>query len=465
MYEEDLITKVLDKALSMGVDYALVRLQEKIYESVIADCGILRNYGLNRISGLGLYVIYEGGVGYSYTTSFDSNNILKVVENAVSIAKSVKRFKKIGGYPSYKAVRDSYTVPVNEDPQDIDPEDKAKLVLEVNKSSLRKSGIVSAVTRMAFEKDRKFLISSDGVEVEINIISIGFSHASVAKSGEIIERVGDSKTCISGYEFIRRNDWFNFVDELDMMAVKASTARTPSPGSYVAIVDNDVVGLLLHEALGHASEGDLIVSGDSVLSGRIGERIASESVTVVDEGVVDGGYPVPYDDEGIPKGKTVIINKGVLIGYLCSREVATRLGLGLTGNGRAQDVMHNPLVRQTNYYMVGGDWDVEELFEGIPYGIYLKGLGSRGGEVRPSVGTYTFSIGPSYIVRNGEVAELVRGVTVSGMILETLKEVDAVANDVKITTNVFGGCGKDMQSVRVGFGGPHIRVKKVVVGG
>ncbi|MEM4557067.1 MAG: metallopeptidase TldD-related protein, partial [Sulfolobales archaeon] len=222
---------------------------------------------------------------------------------------------------------------------------------------------------------------------------------------------------------------------------------------------------LLHEALGHASEGDSITTKESVLQGRLGEKVASELVSVVDEGLITGGYPVPYDDEGTRKTKTFVVSQGILTGYLSSRRVASELGLGLTGNGRAQDFTHNTLVRQTNYYMVAGDWRVEELFEGISYGIYLKGVGAVGGEVRPSVGTYTFSIGPSYIIRNGEVAELVRGVSVSGMVLETLKEVDAVANDLKVSTSVFGGCGKGGQSVRVGTGGPHIRVRKVVVGG
>ncbi|MDW7969715.1 MAG: TldD/PmbA family protein [Sulfolobales archaeon] len=460
----DYALKVLDEALSKGAIYVLVRLQEKIYESITADCGVLKNYGVNRISGLGLYVIADGGAGYVYTTSLSRDEVSKMVENAISIAKSSVISRRYN-HGFVKPVRDSYTVNVKEDPQEVEPEDKVRVVLDVNRESIKRESIVSAVTRMAIERDKKFLLSSEGTEVKLDITCVGFAHTSVAKSGELVERVGDHKTFVGGYEFIRSNDWFEFADELNQLAVKASMAKTPSPGSYVAVVDNDVVGLLLHEALGHASEGDLVINGESVLSGKIGEKVASELVTIFDEGVIDGGYPVPYDDEGVPKRRTKIIDEGVLTGYLSNREVSADLNQDLTGNGRAQDVMHIPLVRQTNYYMKGGDWSVEELFDGISYGIYLKGVGSIGGEVRPSVGTYTFSIGPSYIIRNGDVAELVRGVSVSGMILETLKEVDAVAGDLKISTSVFGGCGKDMQSVRVGFGGPHLRVKKVVIGG
>lgn len=181
--------------------------------------------------------------------------------------------------------------------------------------------------------------------------------------------------------------------------------------------------------------------------------------------MVEGGYPVPYDDEGVQKGKTIVVDKGVLKGYLTSRDTSQELNLKPTGNARAQDISFDTLVRQTNYYAEPGEWKVEELFEGVSHGIYLRGRGAMGGQVNPSVGTFTFSIGPSYIIRNGEPVELVRGVVVSGNILETLKEVDAVANDLKITTSVFGGCGKGGQTVRVGDGGPHIRTRKIVVGG
>ncbi|MEM1600443.1 MAG: TldD/PmbA family protein [Sulfolobales archaeon] len=462
---EEYALKLLDEALRRGADYVLVRFQERLYEHITADCGIIRNYGMSSKTGLGIQVVVEGGVGYAYTTSLRLEDLRRTAERAVNLAKATRSLKSWRYVTTSNSARDTYKVEVREDPFTVDPEEKVRLVREVNSSSIKKDGIVSVITRLACERDRRVLISSEGLNVVSDITAVGFAHMSVARSGDVVERVGDSKSYIGGYEHIRRFNWLEFAEGIDELSIKASQAKTPTPGTYVAVVDNDVVGLLLHEALGHASEGDSITTKESVLQGRLGEKVASELVSVVDEGLITGGYPVPYDDEGTRKTKTFVVSQGILTGYLSSRRVASELGLGLTGNGRAQDFTHNTLVRQTNYYMVAGDWRVEELFEGISYGIYLKGVGAVGGEVRPSVGTYTFSIGPSYIIRNGEVAELVRGVSVSGMVLETLKEVDAVANDLKVSTSVFGGCGKGGQSVRVGTGGPHIRVRKVVVGG
>jgi len=287
----------------------------------------------------------------------------------------------------------------------------------------------------------------------------------VARVGAVAERARDSESAIAGFEFIRKRDWGVFASEIDDLAIKAAQATTPKPGVYTAIIDNELIGLLLHEAFGHASEGDTVRAGASVLRGRLGQEVASPLVTIVDDGLVEGGYPVPFDDEGTPKRKTVVVEKGVLKGYLHSRATAHDLGQEPTGNARAQDFTFEPIVRQTNYYMLPGDYRVEELFEDVDYGIYLRARGSGGGQVNPAMGTFTFSVGPSYIVRKGEIAELVRGVIVSGMILETLRAIDAVARDFKVETSVFGACGKAMQRVRVGHGGPHVRTRRIVVGG
>jgi TldD protein len=222
---------------------------------------------------------------------------------------------------------------------------------------------------------------------------------------------------------------------------------------------------MLHEAFGHASEGDLVMHRESVLYGKLGTKIASELVTIVDDGLAEGGYSAPFDDEGVAKKRTVVVEKGTLRGYLTHRQAAHELGIEVSGNDRAQDITFMPIVRQTNFFMLPGDARIEELFEGVSEGIYLKGRGAMGGQVNTAVGTFTFSVGPSYIIRNGEPAELVRGVVVSGNILETLMNVEAVARDLKVTTSVFGGCGKDGQLARVGDGGPHVKVSRIVVGG
>lgn len=447
---EELASLALEEALKRGADHVLVRVQEKWYESITYDCGVLKSYSVGRVTGLGVKVLVSGGVGYVYTTSLNREGVLRSVEKALSIARSLSTYTKVG-YVSIKPVKDSFKVSVRVDPYDVDPEFKVGLVKEVNTSSMRKDGIKSVITRLAYEVDKRYVTSSDGVSVESEVTLVGFSHTAVAKYGMVSERVSNSKTFVGGYEFIVSHDWLTFADEVDTLAIKVSQAKTPTPGTYVAVLDNEAVGLLVHEAFGHASEGDLVITGSSVLRGLVGGRVASELISIV--------------DEGVSKGRTVVVKDGVLNEFLSSRYVGSRLGRGSTGNARVQDITYDSIVRQTNYYVMPRDLSVDELFEGVSYGIYVVGRGASGGEVDPSIGTYTFSIGPSYIIKNGEPAELVRGVVVSGNILETLMSVDAVAKDLKVITNVFGGCGKDGQTVRVGFGGPHIRVRKLVVGG
>jgi len=464
LLSRDLATQILDEVLRRGAEGAVVRLQERVYELVVYDSGVLRGYSISTVRGVGIRAVVGGGTGYAYTSSVDRESISRAIDRAISLARVASSYGRKSFAP-VKPVKASYRVEFKVDPHAVDPQVKVGIVREINTTSMRRAGIVSAVTRLGLERDRRIVVASEGTEVEVDVVGVGLAHTAVARYGAIIERVGDRESYIGGFEHIERRDWLRFAEEIDELAIKASQAKTPTPGTYVAVVDNEVVGLLLHEAFGHASEGDGVVAGASILRGKVGERVASELVTIVDAGLVEGGYPVPYDDEGVPKGRTVVVENGVLKGYLNSRDTAYELGMEPTGNARAQDVSFDTLVRQTNYYAEPRDWRVEELFEGISYGIYLRGRGAMGGQVNPSVGTFTFSIGPSYIIRSGEPVELVRGVVVSGNILETLKEVDAVARDLKVTTSVFGGCGKGAQIVRVGDGGPHIRTRRIVVGG
>jgi len=188
-------------------------------------------------------------------------------------------------------------------------------------------------------------------------------------------------------------------------------------------------------------------------------------VTIVDSGEIKGGYFVPFDDEGVKKEKTIVLDKGVLKGYLHDRNSANELHVNPTGNARAQDFENQPQVRMTNTYIDKGKFTFDEMLEDIKNGIYVKRKGAGGGQVDTASGTFTFRCGESWMIRNGELAEPVRGVVLSGLILDTLKTVDAVGNDLEIHNRFFGACGKGGQRASVGSGGPHIRIQEITVGG
>ncbi|MDW8011197.1 MAG: TldD/PmbA family protein, partial [Sulfolobales archaeon] len=290
--------QVLEEVLKKGAEQAVVRLQERVYEAIVYDTGVLRSYTVGKVVGLGIRAMIRGGTGYAYTSSLDRDSVSRATGKAISLARVAGELGKKSFAPA-PSIRDRFRVEFRVDPHAVDPKLKVDLVKEVNTNSMKRENIVSAVTRLGLERDRRVVLTSEGTEVEVDVVGVGLAHMAVARYGAVIERVSDRETYIGGYEHIEKRDWNAFAKEIDELAVRASQAKTPPPGTYVAVVDNEVVGLLLHEAFGHASEGDGVVAGASILKGRVGEKVASEFITIVDAGVIEGGYPVPYDDEGV----------------------------------------------------------------------------------------------------------------------------------------------------------------------
>ena len=457
------LEKILDKAVDLGASYADARYQCYDYELITVENKTLKNYSSRRLSGLGIRVAIKGVVGYASTSDLSQGSREKTLENAAKAAKSIKCEKQPFGETEINTA--DVKLPIKTNPVDVSPEEKVSIALDANKSAWISDRIKSAITRLGLSNDFRLYISSEGAKVNVETTLVGLMHESVAKVNGVMERVPYSESVCAGFEFIKSTDWNSFTADISELAIEAASSKTPPPGTHPVVIDPEVFGVVLHEAFGHASEGDLVFTGDSVLHNKLGVQLASESVTVVDEGIVEGGYFCPFDDEGVKKERTVIVENGVLKSYLCDRHSALQFGVESTGNGRAQDFENIPIVRQTNYYLQPRDYKLEELIEDIDFGIYVREKGWTGGQVEPGMGTFTFGVGPSKVIRNGELAETVRGVVISGSILETLKTVDAVGKDLKMTTSVFGACGKGGQRATVGIGGPHVRVRKMTVGG
>ena len=455
--------KIIRKAVDLGVSYIDVRYQQYDYELITVENRTLKSYSSRRLSGAGIRVALNGAIGYASTSNLTYAALEKTLENAIKAAKSIKKEEKqqIEAEVSQIEMKSPYKI----DPFEIAPEEKVSAALDANKAAWINEKVKSAITRLGMSKDYRFFMSSEGSRVITETSMIGIAHESIAKSNGIMERVPYQESKCAGYEFISSMDLNKFTEDISRLAVEAVESRTPPAGTYTVVVDPNVIGLLLHEAFGHASEGDLVSTRESVLYGKIGSQVASEHVTIIDEGVIEGGYFYPYDDEGVKKEKTFVVENGILKSYLHNRTSAYQFNVSSTGNGRAQDFENTPIVRQTNYYMEPRNYNFEELIEDVNFGIYIRGKGATGGQVEVGMGTFTFGVGPSKIIRNGELAETVRGVVISGFILETLKTIDAVGKDLTIRTSIFGGCGKMGQTVRVGFGGPHVRVRKMTVGG
>jgi len=456
---------ILSYAEKLGVEFADVRVQKRLYETIYLDNGVLREYSLDEAYGVGIRVYIDGYMGFASTNRPEWEAVKKAVESAVRAAKAMRLAGKKHELYKRGTSRDSRTSTYKVSAEDIDPATKINVVTEAYKRCRSVEGIVSALIRYGYEHDQRHYVSSWGDDVRIETRLIGIGVLAIGKHGEVMERVYDADSAVAGWEFIESRDWGVFAEEVGKLASEASRAPAIKPGVYTAVLDNEMVGLMLHEAFGHATEADEVEANGSILKGRIGQQVASPLVTIIDDGLVEGGFWIPYDDEGTPKKRVATVEKGVLKGFLHSLSTAVSVGGEPTGNARAMAYSYPVLVRQTNTYMLPGDAKPEELFEDVKHGVYIRGRGALGGEVNPAMGTFTFIAGPSYMIENGEIKGMVRGVMLSGMILETLKNVDMVANDLKVRTSVFGGCGKGGQMVRVGDGGPHVRVSRITIGG
>lgn len=460
----DLLESLIEEALKLGASYADIRFQEVESSVITVENSRLKNYGKSALSGLGVRVLVDNALGITSSTILEPKHLLEQVGNAVKATRTIAKRTNPTHLRNATPLRKSAKSSCSKKPDSLSDEEKISLVVDANKSATLK-GITNRITSLGWFTERRVFKSSEGAEVSVETTMTGLAHSSVAASSGQMEYVSDSRSKCAGFEFILEEDWGLFTEEISKLSFQMVAARSPKPRVYEVVADSDLIGLILHEAFGHASEGDLVATKESVLEGRRGDRIASPQVTLIDEGVVEGGYYLPFDDEGVEKRRQIIVEKGVLKSFLHSRETAYKLGVPSSGNARAQGFGNKPIVRQTNLFMEQGDQSREELLEDIKDGLYICGAGARGGQVNVAMGTFTFRVGPSYTIKSGEIGELVRGVSISGTILETLRSVVAVGEDFAISTSLFGGCGKDGQRVRVGHGGPHVRIKSMMVGG
>jgi len=459
----DIFQKLLDYSGEIGASYAGLLYQRRDSETITVENQSLKSYVSDTKSGVGIRVVCKGAMGFASTSNLSWNELKDTLEASVKGAKSM-RGDGSKAFTLSEVNKVNVELPMKVDPLDVAPEEKVAMTLATNKVAYNNESIRSASTRWGFIKDHRLFLSTDGADVKQVTPLIGLSHSSIAYDGGQKETIGYSRGLCSGYEFMSSINWDEFAVDISNLAVEAVKAKAAPAGTYDVVVDPDVVGLVLHEALGHATEGDGVATGGSVLYGRLNDKIGSDLVSIYDEGVTEGGYYLPYDDEGSKKGKLTLIENGVLKSYLSDRRSAKKLGVESSGNGRSMDFENYPIVRMTNYYMAPGDNSNDELIEGVDFGIMLQGKGGRGGQVDTGMGTFSFGVGPGRIIRNGEPQELVRGLVISGSVLDVLKSVDAVGKETRMRTSVFGGCGKGGQWVKVGMGGPSIRAKMTVGG-
>lgn len=464
---EDLMAKAVEHALTLGAYFAEAKGEDTVRRSLEVINGEVRTVSESRNLGIGIRVFHKKASGFSFTNMLDIENLRKTAETAFKIARVSSKKSLIK--PSLKEVKptvEKKSTNVKEHPKDVALDEKKDLCLRECKASSGYSKQIANVTaRFAEYHGSIYLLNSDGTKVSYEPLLIGLATSCIAKKGGKIVDAWDVHGGSCGLEVYKQEEHApeKLGENAAQWAIEKLKAKPAPAGKFPALIDPRLVGVLAHESFGHMSEADNVMIGISPLTGRIGEKLGADNVTIVDEGSPkEGGYQIFFDDEGVPCKRIEILKDGTLTNYLHSRMTARRLKMDTTGNARSQDYSYDPIVRMRNTYFEKGDWKKEEALKELKQGIYA--IDTSGGEAS-ATGTFLFKAVRGYWIENGEIKYPLLDVALTGNILEFLRNVDAVCDDLEISSSPFGGCGKRDQGAFVGDGGPHIRVKEVLFGG
>jgi TldD protein len=464
---EDLMDKAIKHALKLGAYFAEVKGEDTKTLNIEAINNEIRTVSEIRNIGIGVRVFYGKSSGFSFSNVLDETNVFHAVDTAMQIAKaSTKKTLIKFNLAAVNAIEEKKLTNVSKHPKDVSLDEKKDLCLRQCKTAMAISKSIANTTSGFGEYHGTiYYANTEGTRVSYEPLLVGLRVSCVAKKDANIVDARDSHGGSFGLDEFEKGEQTpeKMAENAANWAIEKLKAKPAPAGKFDALIDPKLAGVLAHESFGHLSEADFVVIGGSPLTGRIGQTLGTKHVSIVDEGLPDkGGYKIFFDDEGVPCTRVEILKKGVLRNYLQSRVTAKALKMEPTGNARSQDYSFEPIVRMRNTYFDIGDWKTDEALRELKQGIYA--IDTAGGQVEDT-GTFLFKAVRGYWVENGEPKYPLRDVALTGNILELLKNVDAVCNDLLISSNPFGGCGKMNQRAFVGTGGPHLRVKNVLFGG
>lgn len=444
-------------------DYVEARYHKRDEKLIDISKGEVEDVHSKLLEGVGIRVLKNGAWGFSSTSKLKDKALDKTLDKAEKSAELCARAKseKVEELKEGKIAEGKYEADVNDSATNHGMEEKVKMVKKNEEAMRKEDKIKSGRCKWHEMHDDKFIVNSYGSEAELSDEKlVYYVQAFSLDNGERI--VGkEAKGVTGGWKdiFAEKSS-----EEMARGAVKDAQelldAEHPKGERATVVLNPELVALISHEAIGHTVEADWVLSG-SIAKGKIGEKVASELVTLVDDGTASphaGGW-VPIDDEGTEAERTEIIKDGVLKNYLCDRETASILDMKPMGNSRAFEYSNEPIVRMTNTFIEPRNRKPEELIEEVDEGYYLEGAG--GGQADANA-EFMFGVQKAYRIENGEKTDLLRGVSISGSAFDILKTVDAVADDFKLDMGA-GYCGK-IQMAKVDGGGPHIRCKSMIGG-
>ena len=455
------IDRVMGQLLGASVDAADIYLQTSRYESWGLEDGIVKEGSHNIEQGAGVRAVSGEKTGFAYSDEIALPALREAARNARAIASGGRAGKLALGS---SAVSSELYAPI--DPlQSLPEEDKIGLLRRLDEVARKLDPRVEQVfVSLTGAHDVILVIGQDGVMHGDVRPLVRLNVSVIAQQNGRREQGSAGGGARGDYRYFFENDRAaGYAREAVRQALLNLEAVEAPAGNMTVVLGPGWPGVLLHEAIGHGLEGDFNRKGTSAFSGRVGERVASPLCTVVDDGTLPGRRgSLNIDDEGTPTQCTVLIENGILKGYMQDKLNARLMGTSPTGNGRRESYAHLPMPRMTNTYMLAGSQEPGEIIASVKSGLYAKNFG--GGQVDITSGKFVFSASEAYLIENGKVTRPVKGATLIGNGPDVLTRVSMVGNDLELDTGV-GSCGKDGQSVPVGVGQPTLRVDGLTVGG
>ncbi|HAD82870.1 MAG: hypothetical protein A2509_02775 [Candidatus Edwardsbacteria bacterium RIFOXYD12_FULL_50_11] len=449
---------LIKKALGLGtVDYLEIRLEERAVTSVNYVGRELENVGVNNFFGGNVRALHKGGWGFSSFNSLEQldQKVAQACQAARQVGKSRSQLAKV------KPVRDHVRVSLPDDPRKISLAQKKELTERYNGLIMDSPGIISSNTRYEDVFKKQTYANSEGSYITQERIYCGAAFAAVAKEGANVQRAHASVGDTRGYNTALGQE--PKAEQAVRDALGLVKAEKVSSGKYTVVIDPIMCGVFAHEAFGHLSEADEIYQNKELQKlMKLETRFGNDDLTILDDATLVGerGF-YAYDEEGVPSGKNYLVKDGLLVGRLHSRETAGIMGEKPTGSSRAISYQFKPIIRMGCTYIEPRGYEFERMIGEIENGLYV--VSALGGMTETEM--FTFSAMKAYRIIKGRIGPMVRDVILTGNVFTTLKNIDAIGNDLQLHGGL-GGCGKGGQMpLPVSDGGPHIRIKDVVIGG
>jgi TldD protein len=463
------LSEVMGRVLGKNVDYADLYFEHQTSEFVSLEEGIVKKIGKNISQGVGVRAVAEEKTGYAYSDDIAIAPMLSAARCARAIAQEGGATQKISLSSATVPARDLY--PVATSPLAVPIDEKIRLLRQVDQVARAVDPrITQVMTSFACEDKIVWILTSEGVTVgdRLPLLRLNVTCIAEEKGRREIGSFGGGGR--QAFSFLLTPDTAGSTPRFDAYAREAArqaivnlSAVDAPAGTMDVVLGPGWPGILLHEAVGHGLEADFNRKGTSAFSGKIGQRVASDLCTVVDDGTIPHRRgSINVDDEGVQTQRTVLIDKGILVGYLQDRLNARLMKMPLTGNGRRESYAHSPMPRMTNTFMLAGESDPADIIRSVRKGIYAVSFG--GGQVDITSGKFVFSASEAYLIEEGKIGAPVKGATLIGNGPDVLTRVSEVGGDMSLDSGI-GTCGKDGQSVPVGVGMPTIKIKGLTVGG